>query len=401
MRSIAYIHIPFLYATAHAKLDPSLGGKPIAVTKKNTVMGVSPQALAAGVAPGTTRRHARQACPEIVFTSYDPDSYSELASTIWDICAEYTPLIEPTAPDGAFADFTGCGSAQAIADAIMHRAKEEAGVSVSIGLAGSRFVAKAATPEIYDAGTCRCISAEAEQRFLDTLPVSGLWPIPLQAIAHLEKLGIKTLAQLRKVPLAELTLQLGEAGLMAHQLSCGIDRSRVRAAYPEESIECSMSFESPVQSWPDLVKCIAVCSSKIASRLRNSGKSASWAEISLEFAGSRDSDGDGNRSAGGKYRRRSFRCPTDSAYQIAHGLERMIEGRISAPITAINVRVGGLVVPEEVQLSIFGPSMAELGKAQMGQALQYVRERFGAESVITANMLIVSRRDRMLAESLL
>lgn len=79
----------------------------------------------------------------------------------------------------------------------------------------------------------------------------------------------------------------------------------------------------------------------------------------------------------------------------------MIEGRISAPITAINVRVGGLVVPEEVQLSIFGPSMAELGKAQMGQALQYVRERFGAESVITANMLIVSRRDRMLAESLL
>ncbi|MDD2201064.1 MAG: hypothetical protein PHP20_00455 [Firmicutes bacterium] len=401
MRSIAYIHIPFLYATAHAKLDPSLGSKPIAVTKKNAVIGVSPQALAAGVAPGTTRRHARQACPEIVFASYDPDSCFKLANGIWDICAEYAPLLEPVAPDSAFADFTGCGAAGAIADAIMRRVEDEVGVSVSIGLAGSRFVAKAATPTIYDAGTCRYMPLEAEQRFLDKLPVSALWPIPPQAIAHLEKLGIKTLAQLRKVPLAELTLQLGEAGLMAHQLSCGIDRSRVRAAYPEESIECSMSFESPVQTWPDLVKCIAVCSSKIASGLRDSGRSASWVEISLEFAGSRDSDAAGNRSAGGKYSRRSFRTPTDSAYQIAHGLERMVEGRVSAPITVINVHVGGLVVPEEVQLSIFGPSMAELGKAQMDQALQYVRERFGAESVITANMLIVSRRDRMLAEAFL
>jgi DNA polymerase-4 len=396
MRSIAYIHIPFLYATAHARLEPSLGGKPIAVTKKNTVIGVSPQALATGVTPGTTRRHARQVCPEIVFASYEQDSCSELANGIWDICAEYTPLVEPIAPDGAFADFTGCGAARTIANDIMHRAENEAGIIVSIGLASSKFVAKAATPTIHNAGTYRCIPPEAQQRFLDKLPVSSVWPIPSQVVAHLEKLGIKTLAQLRKVPMAELTLQLGEAGLIAYQLSCGIDHSRVQAAYPEESIECSMSFESPVQTWADIVQCIAVCSSKIASKLRDSGRNASWAEIYLEFASSHRND-----YTSGKYRRRSFRSPTDSAYQIAHGLERIIEDQVSMPITAINARVGGLVVPEEVQLSIFSSASTEPEKAQMDRALQYVRERFGAESVITANMLVVSRRDRMLAESFL
>ena len=88
MRSIAYMHIPFLHSAAHVLLDPDLRGKSFAVVNKNTVIGVSPELFAAEVFPGAMRRHAQQACPGAVFVDQEPDAYPRLANKVWDICYE-------------------------------------------------------------------------------------------------------------------------------------------------------------------------------------------------------------------------------------------------------------------------------------------------------------------------
>jgi len=442
MRSIAYIHIPFLHSAAHVLLDPNLRGKSFAAVNKNTVIGVSPELFAAGVLPGATRRHARQTCPGAVFVDQEPDAYPRLAGKVWDICYEHTPLVEPIAVDGAFANFTGCGDARAIADSIVSESRDKASLEVRIGLAGNRLTARVAVEADVGMGASVGIGVGAgpnasvgagvavvprseqvitvvsgsEERFLSKLPVSSLWPLPPDTVDKLVKLGINTVGQLQAVPLSMLTSQLGEAGLAAHLLSRGIDRSPVRATYPEETIECSMSFDFPVCEWPDLEQCLRVCASEIVARLSASGSRAvSCIELELETAqlagaaggvapkrAGNSSGGRDSRSSGPVLKRHYFRRPTDSLQQITRALIHAAEGRVSGPVSAIHVLASGLVAPAAVQLSIFGPAaQPEPGQRELEHAIESVREKFGARSVTTANTLVRSRRDRMLAESLL
>lgn len=442
MRSIAYIHIPFLHSAAHVLLDPNLRGKSFAAVNKNTVIGVSPELFAAGVLPGATRRHARQTCPGAVFVDQEPDAYPRLAGKVWDICYEHTPLVEPIAVDGAFANFTGCGDARAIADSIVSESRDKASLEVRIGLAGNRLTARVAVEADVGMGASVSIGVGAgpnasvgagvavvprseqvitvvsgsEERFLSKLPVSSLWPLPPDTVDKLVKLGINTVGQLQAVPLSMLTSQLGEAGLAAHLLSRGIDRSPVRATYPEETIECSMSFDFPVCEWPDLEQCLRVCASEIVARLSASGSRAvSCIELELETAqlagaaggvapkrAGNSSGGRDSRSSGPVLKRHYFRRPTDSLQQITRALIHAAEGRVSGPVSAIHVLASGLVAPAAVQLSIFGPAaQPEPGQRELEHAIESIREKFGARSVTTANTLVRSRRDRMLAESLL
>ena len=440
MRSIAYIHIPFLHSAAHVLLDPNLRGKSFAAVNKNTVIGVSPELFAAGVLPGATRRHARQTCPGAVFVDQEPDAYPRLAGKVWDICYEHTPLVEPIAVDGAFANFTGCGDARAIADSIVSESRDKASLEVRIGLAGNRLTARVAVEADVGMGASVGVGAGpnasvgagvavvprsdqvitvvsgSEERFLSKLPVSSLWPLPSETVDKLVKLGINTVGQLQAVPLSMLTSQLGEAGLAAHLLSRGIDRSPVRATYPEETIECSMSFDFPVCEWPDLEQCLRVCASEIVARLSASGSRAvSCIELELETAqlagaaggvapkrAGNSSGGRDSRSSGPVLKRHYFRRPTDSLQQITRALIHAAEGRVSGPVSAIHVLASGLVAPAAVQLSIFGPAaQPEPGQRELEHAIESVREKFGARSVTTANTLVRSRRDRMLAESLL
>ena len=442
MRSIAYIHIPFLHSAAHVLLDPNLRGKSFAAVNKNTVIGVSPELFAAGVLPGATRRHARQTCPGAVFVDQEPDAYPRLAGKVWDICYEHTPLVEPIAVDGAFANFTGCGDARAIADSIVSESRDKASLEVRIGLAGNRLTARVAVEADVGMGASVGIGVGAgpnasvgagvavvprseqvitvvsgsEERFLSKLPVSSLWPLPPDTVDKLVKLGINTVGQLQAVPLSMLTSQLGEAGLAAHLLSRGIDRSPVRATYPEATIECSMSFDFPVCEWPDLEQCLRVCASEIVARLSASGSRAvSCIELELETAqlagaaggvapkrAGNSSGGRDSRSSGPVLKRHYFRRPTDSLQQITRALIHAAEGRVSGPVSAIHVLASGLVAPAAVQLSIFGPAaQPEPGQRELEHAIESIREKFGARSVTTANTLVRSRRDRMLAESLL
>ncbi|HBK59349.1 MAG TPA: hypothetical protein DDZ84_00965 [Firmicutes bacterium] len=397
MRSIAYIHIPFLHSAAHALLDPNLRGKSFAVVSKNTVIGLSPELSAAGPLPGATRRHVRQACPGAVFVDQEPDAYPRLASKVWDICYEHTPLVEPIAVDGAFADFAGCGDARAIADHIARESKGRAGLEVQIGLAENRLVAKVAVDVGMGAGQVIVVAPGSEEQFLSKLSVGSLWPLSPETIDKLIKLGINTVGQLQAVPLSTLTSQLGEVGLASHLLSRGIDRSQVRAAYPEETIECSMSFDYPVYEWRDLEQCLRVCASEIAAKLSASGSRAvSYIELEL------DTSSPTGAASGATVKRHYFRRPADSLQQLRRAVILAAEGRISGPVSAICVRASGLVAPATVQLSIFGPAAeAESGRRELERAVESIREKFGAKSVVTANTLVRSRRDRMLAEALL
>lgn len=410
MAYIAYITAPYLRYSA--SVCPGQRSSPVAVVERNTVVSAAPELMAMGVRAGHSRRQAKHVCPEVSFVEQNTDSSQALANMMWDVCAGYTPLVEPVGIDSGFIDITGCGEATSIISAICRKCAEQLGVSLYICVAPTKLVARAGVPDAGAPERIVWIHPESSSDFLASLPVEALWPLGRDALDQLYRLGVSTVAQLRAVPLAELTDQLGEAGLQAHCLSRGVDHSSVRVAYPEASVDYSISFDKPLSAWADVLECIRICAASIGTQLEQAQSSASSVELVIRYANNSDSD------PGPTRRRIALRTPASSPRSIESALIRAAQAGMVAPVSSLEARALGLVVPDSMQLPMFtaypanpaGPgNVGDPGKlrsidddgADLTRAIERIRRRFGARSVLMADAIITSRRDRMIAASML
>lgn len=374
MRTVAYIHIPYLHAMAHIKAHGGSGGNKVGVLKANTVIGTS-QGIEHVV--GMTKRHARQACPDICFVAYDPDIYPPYANAVWDICAEHTPLVEPVSDDGCFLDLTGCGDRVKIMEDIAIKARE---FGIEFGMAPSKLVAKIA----WKSGIRHYIAPESVEGFLSPMPVSALWPIDYWDICRLEQLGIKTVAMVREISVNDLISQLGESGLEVHLFSRGIDRSRVKPAYPPESISHTISLDSPITDLGDLEQCIGICAEAIASELEKTGRACGAVVVRVSM------------DQGDYVKKHDFKTAESSGQAIARAIMRAVSSKIGSPVNEICVEARALTSTRAVQMSMFSHDPIGPG---IDKAMIRIRERFGARSITKGKVLVRSRRERMLMEA--
>ena len=145
MAYIAYITAPYLRYSA--SVCPGQRSSPVAVVERNTVVSAAPELMAMGVRAGHSRRQAKHVCPEVSFVEQNTDSSQALANMMWDVCAGYTPLVEPVGIDSGFIDITGCGEATSIISAICRKCAEQLGVSLYICVAPTKLVARAGVPD--------------------------------------------------------------------------------------------------------------------------------------------------------------------------------------------------------------------------------------------------------------
>lgn len=428
MTSIAYITAPYLRYLASVR--PEQRGAAVAVVERNTVVSAAPELMCMGIRAGHSRRQAKHICPEVVFVEQDTESSQALANTVWDVCAGFTPLVEPAGLDCCFIDITGCGEASSIINLICRRCEEQFGVSLYICVAPTKLVARAGVPDVGSKDRVAWVQPESSSDFLASLPVEALWPLGRDALDQLYRLGVSTVAQLRAVPLSELTNQLGAAGMQAYYLSRGVDHSNVKAAYPEASVNYSMDFDKPLSEWADVLECIRICAASIGNQLEQAQASASCVELVIRYTP------DGGNDPGPTRRRITLRTPAGSPRTIEAALTRAAQAGMEAPISSLEARALNLVVPESMQLSMFtafstvtgrvcprqagGPgspgnsgnagSAGRLGGgmrdaddevADLARAVERIRQRFGARSILTADAIITSRRDRMIAASMI
>jgi len=400
MRYIAYLNLPYLQYCSSVK--PEQRGLPLAVLENNTVVSMSPELAALGVALRASRRQVKHVCPEAMFVQHDKDASLHLAKGAWDICADYTPLVEPSEVNSAFLDITGCGDARSIVAELSRRCAETLGFTPHICVAPTKLVAKAGVPPISSEERAAWISPDEVLDFLAPLPVQALWPLSKATLEHLWRLGVNSVAQLRAVPVEELIDQLGEEGLLAHRLSLGIDHSRVQAAYPEPSVSCSFRFDQPLDSWDDMLKCLKICAAQISSELDQAQASTSSVELTVQSAGYADL----------VKRRAALRSPASSAQALESALIRAARAATrasaNAPVISLHARATNLSMPAGLQLCMFCPELQGLAPSddachadELARAIESIRQRFGAKSVLTADAIVRTRRDRMIAASLL
>jgi len=192
---------------------------------------------------------AERLCPNAIFVAPDFTRYREVSRNVHEIFKRHTDLIEPLSLDEAYLDVTenkaNMPTATLVARTIREQIREELNLTASAGVAPNKFLAKLASDWRKPDGLF-VIQPEDIDTFLLPLPVGRLPGVGKVTEEKLAKLGVQTVADLRKLDLAVLEHQCGRYGLRLHELARGIDDSLVVPDRPTRSISVEDTFEQDV-----------------------------------------------------------------------------------------------------------------------------------------------------------
>lgn len=381
-RTVLHADMDAFYASVEQRDDPALRGKPVLVggaSRRGVVAAASYEARRFGARSAMPMVEALRRCPDAIVVHPRMGRYAEVSDRVFSIFERYTPLVEPLSLDEAFLDVTASralfGDGVAIARAIKHAVRDELELTVSVGVATSKFVAKIASDLRKPDGLVVAPAGE-EAAFLAPLPVGRMWGVGAKAEARLQPAGIRTIGDLARASVARLESLLGSWGAEVQQLARGLDDRPVIPDREAQSIGAEETFEEDLTEREDLEAELLTQSARVARRLNKAGISGRVVVVKLKYA-----------DFTLKSRRASLPepvCDTDSIYDAARAqLDRFdLAGR--------RVRLTGVSVTDLVQgpppRLLFEDARVEK-RRRVQQAVDAIADRFGASGVTRASIL--------------
>ncbi len=383
---ILHVDIDAFYASVEVLKDPSLAGKPVVVGgpgARGVVASASYEARTYGVRSAMPAVRARRLCPDVVFLPSDFEAYRAHSNRFREVLRSYSPLVEPISLDEAFLDVSGAtmlfGSPAEIAAKIRADVVREVGVTCSVGVAPTKFVAKLASDECKPDGLLM-VPVDGVQQFLEPLPVRRLWGVGEKTGETLGRLGIRTIGELGRTPLQILERLLGE-GTARHlfELANGVDDRDVIPYEPPKSVSHEETFEHDLDADEDILRELLDLSGRVASRLREDGYRARTVVLKARLANFQTLT-----------RSRTLSDATDigaEVYRTIAELYRALPGQ-RRRIRLLGVQATGLVEAGVEQLAL----LHEERWGDVERALDRIERRFGRGAAGPASLIDRDRR---------
>jgi DNA polymerase-4 len=252
IRKIVHIDMDAFYASVEQRDNPELCGKPVIVAWKgnrSVVCAASYEARKFGVRSAMPAVRAERLCPGAVFIPPNFTRYRAVSRLTREIFQRHTDLVEPLSLDEAYLDVTenktGLPTATRVATTIREQIRRELNLTASAGVAPNKFLAKLASDWRKPNGLF-VIQPEDVDGFLLPLPVGRLPGVGKVTGERLDKLGVKTVKQLRDLDITALEKEFGRYGVRLYELARGIDNSQVVPNRPTKSISAEDTFERDV-----------------------------------------------------------------------------------------------------------------------------------------------------------
>lgn len=278
------------YASVAERDDPMLKGKAVVVGAgtRGVVLSANYLARTFGIHAAMPVGRAQRLAPHAVFVVPDHSRYSEISEHIMKIFRSYTPHVEPISLDEAFLDVTGArrllGTGRQIATEIRTRVEKDEGITCSVGIAPSKFIAKLASSRCKPNGMLE-IQPDRILTFLHPLPVSAIWGVGPKTAETLQRLGLRTVGDVAKTPRETLIRALGETnGASLFELAWGRDYRDVLSDGLEKSISAAETFARDIDDPEIILKEYLRLSEKVSARLRERSLFAKTISIKVRFA---------------------------------------------------------------------------------------------------------------------
>lgn len=272
--SIAHVDCDAFYASIEKRDDPSLRDRPVIVGggKRGVVSTCCYVARIRGVRSAMPMFKALAACPDAVVIKPDMEKYVRVGRQIRAMMLDLTPLVEPISIDEAFLDLGGTerlhgGPAALTLARFALRVEREVGITVSVGLAPNKFLAKLASD--LDKPRGFSVIGEAGKRdFLAARPVTSIWGVGAALAARLAADGIRTVSEIQAMDQSTLVRRYGAMGLRMAKLAVGDDDRRVDPAHHRKSVGAETTFDTDIADRAALRPILRRLSEKVAARLK-------------------------------------------------------------------------------------------------------------------------------------
>lgn len=380
---ILHVDMDAFFASVEVRRRPELRGRPVVVGgvgPRGVVSSASYEARRYGVRSAMPTARARALCPDAVYLPPDFTQYSAASRAVMRIFRDVTPLVEPLSLDEAFLDVAGArrlfGAPAEIARLIRRRVAEEQGLTCSVGVAPSKFVAKLGSTRAKPDGLL-VVPAARVLEFLHPLPVAALWGVGERSAEALQRLGLRTVGDLAEAPPGLLRRAVGEASAThLHELAWGRDPRPVSPEQVEKSIGAEVTFDVDVTDPVEIRRALLALAEKVGARLRAAGQVGRTVALKVRLADFRTVS-----------RSRTLTVPTDTAremFDTAWALWTALAP--GEPVRLVGVRMEGLAGVEETpqQLTLGAP---ERGWREAEVAADAAAARFGRSVIGPASLL--------------
>jgi DNA polymerase-4 len=388
--TVLHVDMDAFYASASLLSRPELVGTPVIIGgggNRGVVLSATYEARQFGVASAMPMARARRLCPQATVIQPDHSLYSRISAAVMATFDTITPIVEPLSSDEAFLDVAGSvrrlGSPARIAQLVRDTIHDEQGLTCSVGVAPTKFVAKLASGLAKPDGMV-VVPRDEVVSFVQQLPVGALWGVGDKTEEALVRLGLHTVADIAHTPVDTLRRALGEtAGPHLHDLAWGRDPRRVEPLRRERSIGSDETFEFDVDDPAYLHRQFLKLSERTAARVRSAGLMGRTVSIKVRFSDFTTIS-----------RSRTLRDPTDVSREIYDTAKSLFDnlGLQRARIRLVGVRMEGLVDVEgaPIQGLLDEP---EHGWREADRAVDRASARFGAGSVRPASLIRHTDRD--------
>jgi len=288
---ILHVDMDAFYASVELRDRPELAGKPVIVggmSGRGVVLSATYEARAFGVRSAMPMVRARRLCPQAVVIPPRHGIYSAVSKEVMAIFRTVTPLVEPLSLDEAFLDVSGAerllGSAATIGQLIRREVAQQQQITCSVGIATNKFLAKLASVRCKPDGLL-VIPADATLEFLHPLPVSALWGVGDRTGRSLARLGLRTVGDIARTPVAALEAELGRAAAThLHALAWGRDGRGVESTVREKSVGAEETFDVDVSDPAVVRRELLRLSRRTTRALRASGYATRTVVVKLRKA---------------------------------------------------------------------------------------------------------------------
>jgi DNA polymerase IV len=379
--AIAHVDCDAFYASVEKRDRPELADRPVIVGGgvRGVVTTACYIARISGVRSAMPMFKALKLCPQAVVIRPDFAKYTAASRAVMAELRALTPLVQPLSLDEAWLDLAGTerlnGGPAAWQLARAQQAIErETGLSVSVGLAPNKFLAKIASDLDKPRGFAVIGAAEAKS-FLEPRPVSILPGVGPALARSLEAAGFSRVGDLAAVGEKTLADRWGAHGLRLARLARGEDARPVDPDSDRKGVSAETTFNTDLSDLSALEDRLWPCCEKVASRARAGGMAGRTVVLKLRTAQFRRLT-----------RSRTLPSPTQTARTLFTCAREMLRAEIGQPYRLIGVGLTDLAEAELAPADLFGGD-AEARARTTETAVDALRGRFGADAVVSGRAL--------------
>lgn len=375
-RTILHMDLDTFFVSCERLLDSRLNGLPILVGgtgDRGVVSAASYETRVFGVHSGMPMKMARQLCPEALVIKGNAGTYTKFSKMVTEILQESVPILEKASVDEFYADLSGMDQffgCYKHASELRKRITKETGLPISFGLSVNKTVSKVATNEAKPANQIK-IDRGLEKPFLAPLSIKKIPMVGDKTFQKFCNLGIKKVLTLQEMPIEVVESVFGKNGRVIWNKANGIDNSPIVQYHERKSISNERTFGKDTTDIAKLKTSIAAMSDNLAYLLRKGNKLTSCITVKLRYS-------DFNTYT------KQVKIPYTAADhlltpKVMEIFDRLYDKRLL--VRLVGVRFSSLA-GGNYQINLFDDTVKT---ANLYQAMDVLRNRYGSRSVIRAN----------------